>query len=193
MILLLSYLLGSVPTGYIVTKMLTGKDIREVGSGNVGGLNTFRVVSRKHGLWIGLLFGLLVALIDSVKAIVSYLLALRYDPSMSLLAPFFAILGHNFPIWLQFRGGRGIAALFGLMLFVCPLCLVVFLTIQGLIFLITQRFSPGAILALLLTLPITYILTGATYPVLGIAEIPVWLRYKEKYDSFVKEELGVGM
>lgn len=190
----LSYLIGSFPTAYLAAKLLTGKDLREFGSKNVGGLNLYRLLKKEKGKAIAVAVTVPVVLIDASKAIISFILASYLNASYIFLvtAPMFAIFGHNYPIWLGFKGGRGIAALLGYFLYKNPLTFVLFLLIQGVVLLFTRRFAPGAMLALLTALPLYHIFWGSLCPCQPLAEFPVWLRYREKYELMRKGELGVG-
>lgn len=116
--LFISYLLGSIPMGLLLTK-LTGKgDLRKVGSGNIGATNVMRVG--------GLRMAGLVWLLDMLKAVLAVWLG-NYIAGAAFGAwcGFVAIVGHCYPIWLRFKGGKGISSLFGVMLAVSPLCFVV--------------------------------------------------------------------
>ncbi len=106
---IISYLLGSIPTGYILLKYFRGVDIRKEGTGNVGGHNAYEVSNSK-------LVGGAVAIIDLLKGLIAVLLAKQIAPNDFLLigfAVFFAVLGHCFSIWIKFHGGRGLATAFG--------------------------------------------------------------------------------
>lgn len=116
--LFISYLLGSIPMGVLLTK-LTGKgDLRKVGSGNIGATNVMRVG--------GLRMAGLVWLLDMLKAVLAVWLG-NYiaGGAFGAWCGFVAIVGHCYPIWLRFKGGKGISSLFGVMLAVSPLCFVV--------------------------------------------------------------------
>lgn len=116
--LFISYLLGSIPMGLLLTK-LTGKgDLRKVGSGNIGATNVMRVG--------GLRMAGLVWLLDMLKAVLAVWLG-NYiaGGAFGAWCGFVAIVGHCYPIWLRFKGGKGISSLFGVMLAVSPLCFVV--------------------------------------------------------------------
>ncbi len=104
-ILVVSYLIGSIPTAYLFVRWKAGIDIREAGSGNVGAFNTFDVTKSK---WTGIIVGLLDALKGFiVAATLGWIFKFPFEMQVSgLLA---AILGHNYPIWLRFKGGRGLA------------------------------------------------------------------------------------
>jgi glycerol-3-phosphate acyltransferase PlsY len=109
---LASYLLGSVPTGFVLVSLLHGKDIRKQGSGNIGATNVWRIY--------GATLGILTFMIDALKAAAAIFLVQVFwsDVSCKLLffIGFFAFLGHVFSPWLNFKGGKGIATLFGWML-----------------------------------------------------------------------------
>lgn len=108
----LGYLLGSLPTAYLLVRWKTRTDIRESGSGNVGTLNTFQV-SRSYGL------GLAVLLIDLAKGALAVLIAQKAfggEFDLASTACIAAVIGHNYPLWLGFRGGRGLAPAAGALL-----------------------------------------------------------------------------
>jgi len=113
--LLLSYLIGSLPTAYIAGRVLKGIDIRQHGSGNVGATNTFRVLGKKAGL--------VVLGIDILKGIIPVtFIADRVDPAnlgLRIILGLIAILGHNWTIFLNFKGGKGMATSLGLLIGLC--------------------------------------------------------------------------
>ncbi|MEQ4488948.1 MAG: glycerol-3-phosphate acyltransferase [Dehalococcoides mccartyi] len=115
MSLLIGYFLGSIPSAYLVTRRLTGRDIRQMGGGNMGGLNTFREV--------GVGAGAAVVLMDLAKGAlavsVAYYLLIQ-NAQWVILTGFAAVIGHNWPIWLDFKGGKGLGPAFGAMLFLLP-------------------------------------------------------------------------
>ena len=115
---LVSYLLGSVPMGLLLTKLAGKGDLRKVGSGNIGATNVMRVG--------GLRMAGLVWLLDMLKAIIAVCIG-RYIAGNAFAAwcGFVAIVGHCYPIWLGFKGGKGISSLFGVLLAVSPLSFVV--------------------------------------------------------------------
>ena len=112
--IIISYLLGSIPFGIIVTKIAKNINLRKVGSGNIGATNVMRVG--------GLRLAGLVWILDMVKAIIAVLLG-RYigGEVFGVWCGFVAMLGHCFPIWLKFHGGKGISALFGVLIGINPL------------------------------------------------------------------------
>ncbi len=109
------YLLGSIPTAYIVSRRVTGKDIRRLGGGNVGGLNTYREV--------GALPALVVGLVDLGKGAAAVAIAywlLGVSPLFVMLAGLAAVIGHMWMLFLKFSGGKGMGAAFGALLVLMP-------------------------------------------------------------------------
>lgn len=117
-IILISYLLGSVPSGLLLTRALGKGDLRKVGSGNIGATNVMRVG--------GLRMAGAVWLMDMTKAILAVLLGTWIvGDAFGAWCGFVAIVGHCYPIWLRFKGGKGISSLFGVLLAVSPMSFVV--------------------------------------------------------------------
>lgn len=112
---LVAYLLGSIPFGLILGKAFGGADVRKAGSGNIGATNVARVA--------GPVAGFLTLLLDATKGWFAVWLAGRFfigNSSALILAGFLALLGHCFPIWLRFRGGKGVATAAGIFLALSP-------------------------------------------------------------------------
>lgn len=118
---LIAYLLGSIPFALIFVKLFFKKDMRTFGSKNTGALNTFRIAAHEKGKAVGILSFLIVFFLDAFKAILAVILAMHFIPENPELAitlgTFFSILGHNYSIILNFKGGRGAASLLGVLLF----------------------------------------------------------------------------
>ncbi len=116
--LIISYLLGSIPMGLLLTKLMGKGDLRQVGSGNIGATNVMRVG--------GLRMAGLVWLLDMAKAIAAVFVG-KYiaGDAFGAWCGFAAIVGHCYPIWLKFKGGKGISSLFGVLLAVSPLSFVI--------------------------------------------------------------------
>lgn len=114
----ISYLLGSIPMGLILTKLAGKGDLRKVGSGNIGATNVMRVggLRMAGAVWI----------LDMLKAIIAVVVG-RYmaGDAFGAWCGFVAIVGHCYPIWLKFKGGKGISSLFGVLLAVSPMSFVV--------------------------------------------------------------------
>jgi glycerol-3-phosphate acyltransferase PlsY len=101
------YLLGSIPFGVLLTRATGGPDLRTIGSGNIGATNVLR--TGRKGLAAATL------LCDMLKGTVAVLVAMRYGPEAALAAGLGAFLGHLFPVWLKFKGGKGVATYIGLL------------------------------------------------------------------------------
>ncbi|WP_198936758.1 glycerol-3-phosphate 1-O-acyltransferase PlsY [Domibacillus epiphyticus] len=135
LILISAYLLGSIPSGLIVGKIFFGIDIREHGSGNLGATNTFRVLGKKAGAF--------VTAADILKGTAAASLPLLFDAHVSLLAGLIAVIGHIFPIFAGFRGGKAVATSAGVLLAYNPL----FFLLLAAVFIITLSISKYVSLA----------------------------------------------
>ena len=114
-LLLAAYLLGSIPFGLLLAKLFGAADVRKSGSGNIGAANVTRVA--------GPLAGILTLVLDAAKGAAGVLLAARYTEESAtwmMLAALAALLGHCFPVWLKFKGGKGVATALGVFLALCP-------------------------------------------------------------------------
>lgn len=110
-----AYLLGSIPFGLILAKLFSGTDVRKEGSGNIGATNVARVV--------GPMAGILTLVLDAAKGAAAVLLAERLSNASAawmMIAGIAALLGHCFPVWLKFKGGKGVATAAGVFLALCP-------------------------------------------------------------------------
>jgi glycerol-3-phosphate acyltransferase PlsY len=145
---LIAYLLGSVPTAVMVSRRFFNIDIREYGSGNAGATNVYRVMGSK--------WGTLVMIADMLKGVLAVQLALLlpdYEPegmafqNLQTLLGLAAVIGHIFPIWADFRGGKGVATIFGMVLGISPLTAVGCVTVFSLVLFLTRFVSLSSILA----------------------------------------------
>ena len=102
---LISYLFGSIPFGYIFTKIFLKKDIRDVGSGNIGATNVLRTGNKR--------LGYLTLILDILKAVIPVIYVKLYYPDLIFISALCAFLGHLFPVWLKFDGGKGVATYVG--------------------------------------------------------------------------------
>ena len=101
------YLLGSIPIGFILTKIFLKKDIRDIGSGNIGATNVLRTGNKT--------IGYITLLLDILKAAIPVIYIKYNFPELLYIASFCAFLGHIFPIWLKFKGGKGVATYLGIL------------------------------------------------------------------------------
>ena len=116
LLLLAAYLLGSIPFGLLFARIFAKKDVREVGSGNIGATNVTRVA--------GPIPGILTLLFDAGKGALTVLLAARFmnhNATAMMLAAIFALLGHCYPVWLRLKGGKGVATGLGVFTALCPI------------------------------------------------------------------------
>ena len=165
--LAVSYLVGSIPTAFLIVRWVKHVDVRTVGSGNVGATNAMRVAGKGAGLavfLIDLTKGLAVALV------VAPWLVQPITPLIRLGCGCMAVIGHSFPIFLLFRGGKGVATTIGVLLGVMPVVALTCLIVWGACFLI-WRYVSVASLAAAATIPIAQLLTRQTVPEvrLGVA------------------------
>lgn len=147
---MIAYFLGSIPFGLIAGHLVRGIDIRNYGSQNVGATNVYRVVGKK--------WGLLVFSLDAAKGLIAVILGgylLKYTPEMNekLLLGAMAIVGHSFPLWLGFRGGKGVATSLGVFLAIVWLPTVITFSIW-LIALFSTRYVSVASLTAALAFPV---------------------------------------
>ncbi|GHS95440.1 glycerol-3-phosphate acyltransferase [Synergistales bacterium] len=113
--MIISYFVGSFPTGYLVVRLFKGLDIRAIGSGGTGATNVRRVMGNK--------WAVAVTVADMLKGALALLFTVAsvgVSPVHLSLAGFAVVLGHNFPIWLKFRGGKGVATTYGVVFFLWP-------------------------------------------------------------------------
>lgn len=146
LILALAYLLGSIPFGYLLVRVFRKQDVRATGSGNIGATN----VARSGGKGLGLL----TLLLDALKGYIAVLIAMHLAPNtphgpstLAIAAAVTAVIGHVFPIWLGFRGGKGIATALGVFLALVPLVALSALALFIAVVALTRIVSLGSILA----------------------------------------------
>jgi glycerol-3-phosphate acyltransferase PlsY len=146
-----SYLMGSIPFGLILTKLFLNKDIREIGSGNIGATNALRTGNK--------LIGYSTLLLDIAKAIIPVIYVKFNYPDLIYIASLCAFLGHVFPIWLKFKGGKGVATYVGILFSINIILGLVFVSSWVFIFLLSKYSSLSSIIASLLV-PIYILITG---------------------------------
>jgi glycerol-3-phosphate acyltransferase PlsY len=139
-----SYLLGSIPFGYILVRVFRGQDVRQTGSGNIGATNVSRT---SKGL------GVLTLMLDALKGLVAVAITRMIFPDHKTLlgaAALFAVVGHMFPVWLGFRGGKGVATGLGSFVALTPKTILVMVAIFVVIFLAFRYVSLASILTVAL-------------------------------------------
>ena len=136
---LISYLFGSIAFGYLFTKLLLKKDIRDVGSGNIGATNVLRTGNKS--------LGYLTLVLDIAKAVVPVIYIKINYPDLVYISALCAFLGHLFPAWLKFRGGKGVATFVGILISINIYYAVVFGIVWILTFLISKYSSLSSLFA----------------------------------------------
>jgi glycerol-3-phosphate acyltransferase PlsY len=138
---LFAYLLGSIPSGYILFRLKEKKDIRTLGSTNIGATNILRVTGWKMALP--------VAIIDVLKGVLPVFLAgkLFSDHRIAIISGFFAVLGHCFPVYIRFKGGKGAATTVGVYSILAPIPLLCVMAVFIIVIALTRFVSLGSLLA----------------------------------------------
>lgn len=149
----IAYLLGSIPFGLLLTRVFGAGDIRAVGSGNIGATNVLR--TGRKGLAVATLF------LDILKGLAAVRLTQDiYGSDVAMLSAFFVVVGHVFPIWLRFHGGKGVATTFGAFFALNWMFALAICAIWLAVFLITRFSSLSAILSICYSPVIAYLLDG---------------------------------
>ncbi len=169
--LLFGYLLGSIPSGVIITRMAGLGDVRNIGSGNIGATNVLR--TGRKGLAALTLLG------DALKGAIAVLLAARYAPDAALVAGFGAFLGHLFPVWLGFKGGKGVATYLGVLIALAVPGALVFAVVWLVVAAITKYSSLAALVAAV-AVPIALWILGAPYVAELFALLTVFVFVKHR-------------
>ena len=141
-IILFSYLLGSIPFGYILTKIFLNKDIRNIGSGNIGATNVLRTGNKS--------IGYATLMLDLSKAILPMIYTKVTNNEYLFLVGFCIFIGHVFPLWLKFKGGKGIATYIGILFCINYSLGFIFITIWVVIFIIFKYSSLSSLISSLL-------------------------------------------
>ena len=166
--LALGYLLGSIPFGLVLTRLAGKGDIRNIGSGNIGATNVLRTGSR--------LLAVLTLILDCIKATVAILLAGRlFGHDSAAFAAAGALIGHLYPVWLKFRGGKGAATHLGILIPLLPIAAAVY-AIIWILLLLTLRISSVAGMSAAVSAPIAAFVLHSTYlpMLLGFAVLVLW-------------------
>ena len=148
---IVSYLMGSIPFGLILTKIFLNKDIREIGPGNIGATNALRTGNK--------LLGYSTFILDIAKAIIPVIFVKINYPDLIYIASLCAFLGHVFPIWLKFKGGKGVATYVGILFSINILLGLIFVASWGIIFLLFRYSSLSSIVGSM-SVPIYILITG---------------------------------
>ena len=136
---IISYLMGSIPFGFILTKIFLKKDIREIGSGNIGATNALRTGNK--------IIGYLTLILDILKAVIPVLYVKFFFQESIYISSLCAFLGHVFPIWLKFRGGKGVATYVGILFSINIYFGIIFLVSWAITFLVSKYSSLSSLVA----------------------------------------------
>ncbi len=170
-LLILAYLIGSIPFSIIAGKLIKGIDVREYGSGNAGATNTFRVLGKKAGIPVLLLDVLKGYLTVNLVWYTSYIPSSEIYINLQLTFGIAAVLGHVFPIYASFRGGKGVATLLGFMLAVFPEAALISLVVFILTLVFSKYVSLSSIFAGLFFPFGVFYLSQALFPTMMIFAI----------------------
>ena len=175
-----SYLLGSIPFGFILTKIFLKKDIRNIGSGNIGATNVLRTGNK--------LIGYTTLILDILKAVIPVIYIKFNYPDYIFIASLSIFLGHLFPAWLKFKGGKGVASYIGILLSLNIIYGFIFIITWVIIFLITKYSSLSSIIASLFV-PIYLILFENTNSIFfTIMFVLIFYTHRENVKRLINKE-----
>ena len=169
---IISYLMGSIPFGFLLTKFFFKKDIRQIGSRNIGATNVLRTGNK--------LIGYATLLFDVFKAVLPVMYVKINYPELIYIASLSAFLGHVFPVWLKFKGGKGVATYVGI-LFVINIFLGIIFCISWLVIFLISRYSSLSSLISSITIPVYIFFSNELNNVLffGIMFVLIFYTHRE--------------
>ena len=178
---IVSYLMGSIPFGLILTKIFLNKDIREIGSGNIGATNALRTGNK--------LIGYSTLILDIAKAIIPVIFIKINYPDLIYIASLCAFLGHVFPIWLKFKGGKGVATYVGILFSINLLLGIIFAASWGIIFLMFRYSSLSSIIGSI-SIPIYILITDQISNAIffGIMFVLIFFTHRENIKRLKNKE-----
>jgi len=178
LILLISYTMGSIPFGFLLTKIFLKQDIREIGSGNIGATNVLRTGNK--------LIGYTTLLLDFLKTIIPLLIIKFNFSEFMFLSALSIFLGHVFPVWLKFKGGKGVATYVGILFCINYILGFVFIISWFVVFLISKYSSLSSLLSSL-TIPIYYffIIDNKNYYFFIILFILIFYTHRENIKRLI--------
>ncbi|TCQ12673.1 acyl-phosphate glycerol-3-phosphate acyltransferase [Rhizobium sp. PP-F2F-G36] len=177
--LLLGYLLGSIPFGLILTRAAGLGDVRKIGSGNIGATNVLRTGNKK--------LAAATLLLDALKGTLATAVGYHFlGPEAGIAAGFGAFLGHLFPVWLGFKGGKGIATYIGVLLGLAPLVVLVFAACWLIVAKVTRYSSLAALVA---TVVVPVVLLVAGYGRIGllfvVLSVITWIKHRANIERLI--------
>ncbi len=180
------YMLGSIPFGLLLTRLSGGGDLRDIGSGNIGATNVLRTGNKA--------IAALTLLLDVGKGAVAVLIASSIEGGLGVLAGMGAFLGHLYPVWLKFKGGKGVATLLGIVAALAPILGIVF-AITWIACLLILRYSSVSGMLASISIPITAVIVGqySWVPMfIGFALLVIWKHRANVERLMAGEEPKVG-
>jgi len=176
-----SYLMGSIPFGLILTKIFLNKDIRKIGSGNIGATNALRTGNK--------LIGYSTLILDIAKAIIPVIYVKVNFPELIYVVSLCAFLGHVFPLWLKFKGGKGVATYVGILFSINFLLGIIFVSSWGIIFLISRYSSLSSIIGSM-SVPVYVLMTDQISNAIffGIMFILIFFTHRENIKRLKNKE-----
>ncbi len=180
-ICLISYLMGSIPFGFILTKIFLKKDIREIGSGNIGATNALRTGNK--------VLGYSTLILDILKAIIPVFYIKFYFSEFMYISSLCVFLGHVFPVWLKFHGGKGVATYVGI-LFVIDIYLGLLFTFVWFFIFIISKFSSLSSLIGSISIPIYFLFLSQFNDVLffSIMFVLIFFTHRENIKRLKNKE-----
>jgi len=177
---ILSYLMGSIPFGFILTKIFLKKDIRDIGSGNIGATNVLRTGNKSLGY--GTLF------LDVIKAVIPVIYVKLNYPDYIFIASLCVFLGHVFPIWLKFKGGKGVATYVGILFSINLTIGFVFLGVWFFTFLISKYSSLSSLFGSLSVPIYLFFFTSQNLVFFSIMFILIFYTHRENVKRLKNKE-----
>ncbi len=175
---IIGYLLGSIPFGVVLTRLTGGPDLRSIGSGNIGATNVLRTGNKK--------LAAMTLIGDALKGTAAVLIGWYWGPAAAMLAGIFAFVGHLFPVWLKFKGGKGVATFLGIALGLKFGAGLVFIACWAAVAYLSKYSSLAALVASLAA-PLVLYLTGEpamAFMMLMLAAI-LWIMHRENIGRLI--------
>ena len=180
LVVFLSYLMGSIPFGYLLTKIFLKKDIRNIGSGNIGATNALRTGNK--------MIGYSTLSLDILKAVIPLLFIKFNLPDIIYISSLCIFLGHVFPIWLKFKGGKGVATYIGILISINIIYSLIFGVIWLMIYLISKYSSLASLLGSL-SVPLYILVTNQENLIFYfIMFILIFYNHKENIKRLINKE-----
>ena len=179
LVIILAYMIGSIPFGFILSKFLNNLDPRLHGSKNIGATNVVRIS--------GLRIGFLTLLLDVSKAFLIIKLIEVFNVELKTYASFFVFIGHIFPIWLKFKGGKGVAVFLGILLSFSVILTSVFVVTWIMIFILFRYSSLSALISSVSTIVVSYYFHDFSITLfILVLNIIIFIRHHENIKGLIK-------